>query len=183
LCASMPGMHECSAWKTLCSKVKESAIKRAWECPEKSSDGDDEDPPPMRMFLHFSKVDYILFSWWVPRDYVEYGFACVCCLLLGTFSSTLRVVRVRAEAAWSASDEQLKPEELEWFAPPSASISAKRAFLLAVVSFVDFMLMLVVMSFNVGIIFSCVAGLALGHFMFSHMTPRKIVPSCCCAGE
>jgi copper transporter 1 len=179
LCASMPGMHECTAWKALCQKMQEPLVKKLWKCPQ----DDTEDPPPMRMFLHFSTVDYILFSWWVPRDYRSYVLACGFCLLFGAASSTLRIFRTRYEAAMSTADDSNKSGEPQWFSPPSLGTNAKRACLLAMVSMIDFLLMLIVMSFNVGLILCCVGGLACGHFMFSHMTPRKSVPSCCCAGE
>jgi hypothetical protein len=179
LCVSMPGMHECIAWKSMCAKAPEPEIRQAWRCPEK----DEEDPPPMRMFLHFSRIDYILFSWWVPRSYLAYFLTCVFCFLFGVISSSLRILRVRAEAQWSAIDSDTQHGEYRWFAPPSFATNAKRATFLALVSVVDFMLMLLVMSFNVGIIAACVLGLAFGHFLFGHMTPQKTVPSCCCAGE
>lgn len=182
LCASMPNMHECGPWRNLCTLVKENEIKIAWQCAKQSSD-DDDDPPPMRMYLHFSRLDYVLFSWWVPRTNLSYAIACLTCFLMGAVSSTLRICRIRAEIWWGASDEQDLQSEPEWFSMPSYATNLKRALLVAFVSMLDFTIMLLVMTFNIGIIIACVAGLAFGHFLFGHMTPRRPAPTCCCAVE
>ena len=47
-----------------------------------------------------------------------------------------------------------------------------RAVFTGVIVFFDYMLMLIVMSFNLGIIASAVGGFALGTFLFGHVAER-----------
>jgi len=176
LCVSMPNMHECKPWRDMCTTVKESQIKTAWRC---SSKKEELDPPPMRMYLHFSRLDYVLFSWWVPRTSLSYALACLTCFFTGLISSTARIYRVRAEAHWGRLEGEHPDAEPQWFAPPSFALNLNRAVLVAFVSLLDFAVMLLVMTFNGGIIISCVAGLAFGHLLFGHMTSKRAVPTCC----
>ena len=175
LCASMPGMHECKQWKNICGNVDEEHFKNIWKCF-----GDDADePPPMRMYLHSSTVEYILFSWWVPRTTLGFSAACLFCFSLGLLSSFVRIFRMTLEAEWAMGEEK---GTREWLRPQSYRTNAKRSGLIMAASLLDFLVMLVVMTFNIGIIISSVLGLGLGHFLFGHMAGKHSVPSCCGAG-
>lgn len=78
------------------------------------------------------------------------------------------------EAPVSGLSQRASTKRLPQFVPHKDqwSRNAVRAVFTGIIVFFDYMLMLIVMSFNIGIILSAVAGFALGALLFGHMGER-----------
>eukprot|EP00887_Chlorella_sp_A99_P005788 scaffold1.g5788.t1 len=220
LCYAMPQMWQCSAaskfgqdWESFCGAPDVSST-----FPQVCSGADagtatGSTLPPMKMYMHQSAREIMLFKEWVPQSTGAYVGACFGFLFL----AGLKAVRLRVEMAWGQRiAAQLRrpcpgcgpgePAKLKGLGPAPACCeagqaeagqgkrrrrrgwwadveeacaaymttsqarrNAVRSAFTFVVVFVDYMLMLVVMTFNVMIIVSVVAGFAIGSFLFGHV--------------
>ncbi len=118
-------------------------------------------------------------------------------LLCGVLVGALRAARVLMEAGWRDADAQetagdegsRRPltaparaprRRLAALLPPSRSAAARnaaRAALALVTVTLDYALMLISMTFNVGLFLAVVGGLALGVLLFGHVPPAAPAPS------
>lgn len=159
LCGEMPGMSECNGWLSWCQQPDAAATLPAF-CTGVPPAGDD--PPEMRMYFHTGWRDYVLFESWVPSSLSSYLGSIVAVGLLGVFSAWLRAVRTVVEArSWRASAKA----GAGW---PVLRANAHRAALVVLATTLDYMLMLVAMTYNVGLFAGVVLGLGLGTLLFSH---------------
>ena len=163
---SMSSMSECASWLLWCH-VPGSVHDLPAYC---SSVPAGDDPVPMRMYFHTDIKDYILFQSWVPASIRAYTLAVLAVVLAGMSSAWLRAVRVVYEAqSWARATAGRRHVALLYG-------RAGRALLVSVSSTVDYLLMLVAMTFNVGLFLAVIAGLGLGTFCFGHWG-RGAVPA------
>jgi copper transporter 1 len=98
LCSSMPGMSECKLLTKLCQEVESkngkspstSAISKKLDCERVLR----VDPPEMRMYLHSTNHDYVVFHSWVPNNDSGMFFSCLLIFFLSALTIWLRTRRV-----------------------------------------------------------------------------------------
>ena len=157
LCQAMPSMVPCGGWEAWCRQPGGVDLLPAFcvGVPPISGGG-----VPMRMYFHTGWRDYILFESWVPTSLGTYLAAIAGVTLGGVVSAWLRGLRaLQEERAWRrrrpGADHVLRT-------------NAERAAIVVASTVVDYALMLVAMTFNVGLFFAVCIGLGLGTLVFGH---------------
>ncbi|KAJ3323341.1 hypothetical protein HDV06_001861 [Boothiomyces sp. JEL0866] len=167
LCQTMPTMTQCSSYNAMCK----AAPSLSW-CTAGSSGNM---PPMMQMFFHGGITDYILFQNWVPRNNGDYAIAWIITFIAAMLHEALHVGLALLERVW-ANDVATKSNAPVWSHIAGASAGFKGfkvAFIRGFIRFVSislsYILMLVVMTFNVGLFFAVVVGYGAGTFVFAPM--------------
>ncbi|KAF9425193.1 hypothetical protein BGZ94_007763 [Podila epigama] len=191
---AMPDMHQCAAWKTMCSASSPSAAL-GFDKSEYCAAGvgsDDMNPPAMRMFFHGGFADYVLFETWVPRNLSQYVGTWFALFFLTLFYQTIATYHTSLEAKWAeelAEESELKAKSestvplsgaitnsilLSWvylWRKPWTMTEVKQNVIRAVLTFIEttlgYALMLVTMTFNVPLFFAVILGLTVGSVVFS----------------
>lgn len=201
ICQGMPDMSQCSGYSAMCSGTGASTFSTL------CSDASGSSLPPMRMYMHAAWTEIILFKGWVPNNKGEYIASCLAMIFTAVFVQFLKSLRLRVESRWAAAlrtscsdpaigeSKQLTVEEgcpgcagppepprlwSGWVATnwKQAQRNAVRSAFTGIIVFLDYMLMLVVMTFNVGLIVSTTIGFMLGALLFGHIGetgPRAVV--------
>ncbi|TPX65572.1 hypothetical protein SpCBS45565_g05113 [Spizellomyces sp. 'palustris'] len=178
LCKAMPDMRQCAEWKQMCAATPGLSL-----CST-SSNGGSNDPPVMKMFFHTGIVDYVLFEKWVPRTNGQYAGTWFAVFFFGilyeawqAFIATYEAKRLYGRST-SGSTSSSKSELVLSAVDESRSERLKRALVRGVAKFVTatgaYALMLVAMTFNVGLFFGVVSGLAVGAAIFSEWTRAAV---------
>ncbi|KAJ3164875.1 hypothetical protein HK101_000348 [Irineochytrium annulatum] len=180
LCAAMPGMKECGAFSNLCkanptfsycpgaaaaaqaaagnagsSSAGSGAAAAGSISADNSEDATMTFPPEMQMYLHTGIVDYVLFKNWVPRTNAQYAGTWIFCFGLSVlYEAWLRM------QLWALNDWSRRPRV------SNVVRATVRGSGRAVSALFAYILMLIVMSFNVGLIFAVVIGLGVGSALF-----------------
>jgi len=175
LCMSMPDMPQCDSWKTMCDVVPDWPI-----CPAGGEGG-----PMMRMYFHTGIQEYILFKKWVPTSEGYYVGSWFAVFLFAVFYEVLKLIRTRLEKQWNAQYEALSeniglinPIESSIFkaqAPFRFGVDFARAFLHFLEVGWGLLIMLVAMTYNVGLFFAVCAGAFVGMLFtgrFMHYVPK-----------
>ncbi|KAJ3184681.1 hypothetical protein HDU87_004084 [Geranomyces variabilis] len=191
LCKSMPGMSQCGEWMAMCA-----ATPALGYCKADAS----VDPPEMKMFFHTGFTDYVLFQNWVPRTGLQYFGTWIAifvfAILYEGWNAALLTAEARLLAATSAQNNNRKigsfitkpaagkpistsPSTTTTTTSQSKHIARfQRAALRFVAKSVTvaaaYVLMLVAMTFNVGLFFAVVVGLGLGSAMFSEWSRAAV---------
>lgn len=185
VCLGMPGMAQCAQFTAMCT-ADAGGETFTTLCGDDGSGG----PPPMKMYLHAAMSEMILFRAWAPVTNGAYIGSCIAIIVLGVLVQALKALRVRCEAGWAAAmhvpccgpepDEAM--DDGGWFGttvagrlgfgPGQLRRNATRSIFTGVVVFFDYMLMLIVMTFNIGIIVSATLGFAIGALLFGHWGER-----------
>lgn len=122
-----------------------------------------KDGLPLPMSFEASSEVMLLFSWWNARTAVQYAVCCICCIVFGFISIALKVLRHIVEMRLVQAADQGRPMlKLGSFPVIHNALRGSIAFLNY--SW-DYMLMLVAMTFNMGIFISMLTGIALGFLM------------------
>ncbi|KAK3808635.1 MAG: Ctr copper transporter family-domain-containing protein [Benniella sp.] len=103
LCKAMPDMHQCGAWKAMCSASSDTASTLSFQSSEYCASGvgsPDMNPPAMRMFFHLGFSDYVLFEKWVPRNQSQYVGTWFALFFLTLFFVTVQTYHNSLEARW-----------------------------------------------------------------------------------
>jgi hypothetical protein len=182
LCIAMPEMNECATWKSMCAS-SDSALPYC-----KADISSPTFAPTMKMFFHTGFSEYVLFKEWVPKNQIQYSVACLGLFILSIFYEGLVAFHSICEAKWTKSsrDAACFPAKLPNGIPDDSTLIAftsphwKKglgiAFGRAGFKFVNatlgYALMLVTMTFNVGLYFSVVSGLAAGTLFFGGFVRR-----------
>lgn len=175
LCTAMPAMASCAGWEAWCQLPGASDSLPAFCAGAPAPGGGGV---PMRMYFHTGWRDYILFESWVPASLTAYLLACLGVVCAAVLSVALRGARSIFEVHSAAWGRRHHPESRLTI----LRANAVRALLVTVSTALDYSLMLVAMTFNVGL-FACVCGgLGFGTLLFGHWgrsLPPKAGPDCC----
>ena len=175
LCQQMPGMQQCSSFNSMCKWNQYFDF-----CLDDSRDPTTDLPPTMKMFFHFSYRDYILFESWVPNGFFSYLIACIFCFSCALGYEYLLFFKAQFE-------RRIQKQQLASYVSPSHDRNILLGMdniedpLLGTSSFTDttqirihrglmrcatisgaYILMLLIMSYNVGLLISVVLGLGVG---------------------
>jgi copper transporter 1 len=183
LCLSM-WMEGCEDWENMCKVIPDWPLCAA-------SPG--EEVPVMRMYFHNSLLDYVLFKEWVPRNWWQYTLTIIAIIVLGMFYELLKVLRSIWEGYMSKrkeaeilgddqhgmhnglSDSDLGHEHRHRSRSGSVwnfikgwdwKVEIPRACMAFVETLIGLVLMLVAMTFNVGLFLAVCAGAFFGSLIF-----------------
>jgi len=187
LCLGMPDMLECSYWVTMCESIP------TWSefCP--SDDPDAQQPPIMRMYFHTGWVDYVLFETWVPRTRAAYFGTIVAIIILSILYEGIQTFQSYMEFKWNYEHEvavngksfsELDPInpnlKLVWGKTPFRfKVDLQRALLHTLQVIMGYSLMLIAMTFNVGMFLAVLGGIFVGHFFFARFRGISSKSTCC----
>lgn len=153
--------------------------------PSKASAMLNKDGLPLPMSFEASSGVMLLFSWWNARTAAQYAVCCVCCIVFGFISIALKVLRHVVEMHLVQAADEGRPTLILGSFP--VFHNAVRGFIAFLNYSWDYMLMLVAMTFNVGIFFSMLCGIALGFLMIGHyldyVPQSKVAAGCECDGD
>ncbi|KXN67248.1 Ctr-domain-containing protein [Conidiobolus coronatus NRRL 28638] len=172
LCIAMPEMSQCSAWKGMCDA--QGPNKNSFPLCQ-SSDSNVDAPPTMRMYFHTGFADYILFKEWVPRTGGQYAGSVIAILVMGIFYEFLLTLRSQLESRWSDQNNS----KLTEYSATQFRIDISRATIQFFESLLAYALMLITMTFNVGLFFAVIAGIALGTLIFSRFRVQGYIKRAC----
>lgn len=184
LCIAMPDMSQCAAWKTMCAS---GGIAEWPLCSSKSN----SDPIPiMRMYFHTGELDYILFKEWVPTSRGYYVGSWFVIVVMGIFFEFTKLIRSRIELKCRAINGGIQINKYEGVAASeikifdfSTPINFKIDILRAFMHFFEYglglLLMLIAMTFNVGLFIAVVVGALLGNLLFGRYHHDIEKASCC----
>jgi len=187
LCKSMPYMTQCVDWNQFCDLIPRWSL-----CSYDAGDS----PPPMRMYFHLGFLDYVLFEKWVPRNKTQYIGTWLGVFIIALLYEVIKVLRWWLEQKWEKDKEayqlQLSIQENEMNdVPPDTSLLEKnlqapfywsidfpRALMHALEVFWGLIVMLIAMTFNVGLFASILAGAFTGSLVFGRFLTYKPRISC-----
>jgi len=158
LCIAMPNMQECSKWQAVCDLVPDWPICRK---------GGSDDVPQMKMFFHGGFMDYVLFEEWVPTSIGYYIATWLVVCIFGVLFEFFKLYRSTKEKAWmdvGTEDLQCLTVNGEKMFYPQFRIRVD--LLRSLFHFIEMawsmLLMLVVMTFNIGLFFAVCFGAFVG---------------------
>lgn len=165
LCWDMPEMSQCSefGWKAMC---RGHEFARTSLCGDGDT-GDQVRGPAMKMFFHFGITEYILFRNWVPRTGLQYASTLALVFLASLIFQLADISASNAMLTYLRPGIALADEDTPLPAP-SGRANLVRAAMVAFMKLYGFALMLLVMSFNVGIILAVVLGMGVGEYFFGY---------------
>ena len=208
LCQAMPEMSQCGAWKSMCQQSPNLPLCLTAE------NGNRNAPPTMKMFFHTGITDYVLFENFVPRTNSEYAWAWVFCFVISVVYEGLVAFASIMEVKWANSDKAsacfparlatattldssneavttVKTNSNSGYIVKGTSIALQRSVMKFINATIGYAVMLVTMTFNVGLYFAVILGLAVGTFFFAGFVRRaaygstfpqvKAVGSSCCS--
>eukprot|EP01125_Pyxidicula_operculata_P018211 TRINITY_DN645_c0_g1_i4.p1 TRINITY_DN645_c0_g1~~TRINITY_DN645_c0_g1_i4.p1 ORF type:complete len:374 (+),score=36.91 TRINITY_DN645_c0_g1_i4:132-1253(+) len=187
LCLQMPNMYQCAAWVSMCGA---DAIAN-WSLCSASSGG----LPEMRMYFHWSIEDFILFYDWVPRNILGYTLSVIGIFLFGILHEGLKAGRMVLEDKWNKdiSIEAMKNahchDDKEALLSPTTrhsggferqakypafklSRDGTRAILRTLETLSHYLLMLIGMTFNVGLFAAVILGAGAGTLIFGRFSQK-----------
>mmetsp|Transcript_22791 Transcript_22791/g.56278 ORF Transcript_22791/g.56278 Transcript_22791/m.56278 type:complete len:395 (-) Transcript_22791:220-1404(-) len=185
LCLSMP-MGGCNGWTAMCDSHPDGLEAYCGADTGGTCSG------VMEMYFHTGMQDYVLFKGWVPCSPGRYWLSLLAITLASTAVGFVKAFRLRLEHRWSVQEDgmsegllggQGSETDQQAAAPRTKSLdsvgylpetrqqwreNAARGLLSGFVLFLDYALMLLAMTFNIGIILAVVAGNMLGTLLFGH---------------
>eukprot|EP00921_Rhytidocystis_pertsovi_P007621 GHVQ01012648.1.p1 GENE.GHVQ01012648.1~~GHVQ01012648.1.p1 ORF type:complete len:233 (+),score=18.54 GHVQ01012648.1:216-914(+) len=142
------------------AKVVENSVTSA---EEHMKPGDTNCCGMMPMYFTNTIHTIILFSGWETVESWQYGLSCFACILFGIISVMFKVIRLRSEQEMKLRERNAR--RVLSIPVLHNTYRMAEAFIIYVW---DYLLMLVVMTFNVGLVLSVCSGLALGFLFFGH---------------
>jgi hypothetical protein len=201
LCHSMNGMEECSQFKALCTEAPKLPLCQG--LPSHRS-GNTLPQPSMIMYFHSGFREYFLLESFVPASHGQYvGFCCIVFLVAIAYEflislgqswerKSLKRVHLQREQdnhPNTASTSYTAPL-LSWAGGADGNDSLyiiarfRRAAIKGLIRFttvsISYLLMLLSMTFNIGIFLSIVFGLGIGSALTSFFSISSIGESECC---
>jgi copper transporter 1 len=172
LCMSMSDIHQCREWKSMCDA--QGSNKNSFplcQLPESSTNT----PVKMDMYFHVRFADYILFKQWVPRTGGQYAGSVIAILVMGIFYEFMLTLRSQLEPYWSSQNNSKFNE----YSIIQFRIDISRAALQFIESILAYTLMLITMTFNVGLFFAVIGGITLGTLIFSRFRVQGYIKRAC----
>eukprot|EP00388_Colpodella_angusta_P005843 GDKJ01017778.1.p1 GENE.GDKJ01017778.1~~GDKJ01017778.1.p1 ORF type:complete len:224 (+),score=25.51 GDKJ01017778.1:26-697(+) len=150
----------------------------------------------MSMFFHFKLNEVILFRWWQPESVFGFCVSCLIIVAIAYFNVFIKALRIyfdshgvfpwnrtsREPISYDHSYRQLREVDIHSdstsmrvsnsnpvFFSPLRLRNTCRAFVTVFTTFVDYMLMLIAMSFNVALVASVLLGYGLGILCFGEV--------------
>ena len=149
LCRAMPEMSQCDAWNQMCSASP--GIKL---CDSNTKDS----APVMKMYFHTGIKDYILFENAVPGNNGTYALALILVFLFAMLYDGYQILHFKVlDIIGNQSDNTTKTQIKTAFL---------RGFTRLIGAWWTYSLMLIAMTFNVGLFLSVIIGLAFGSAIF-----------------
>lgn len=193
LCIAMPEMSNCRTWARMCTAYPDSVNVLPEMCqkealaaatstgtnpstttPTDSVLGDWEALPPMRMYFHQSEADIFLFREFVPRSTAVYVLVCFFIVAFTLIYYAIQALRIklnsyftdRVEIAKSLSKQPTTTVESirQWWSREKFHVL--RSLLATVEVMFGFIVMLIVMSYNIGWVLCVLVGSFLGQWIF-----------------
>jgi len=112
------------------------------------------------MYLHTGIRDYILLESWVPKTNGAYCGAWLGTFLLGMCYPLIDFIRSRAMVRWLRMIQRSKGWRI------SEGIHIQRAFFRIIGVSIAYLLMLIIMNFNLGLLLAAILGIGLGSYFF-----------------
>jgi solute carrier family 31 (copper transporter), member 1 len=178
LCIAMPNMSQCSDWNQMCSQSPLLDY-----CQVGGSNG-----PAMKMYFHNDISTYILFYQWVPQNTLQYVLSWFVCLFAAVLYEAIQVFVAFMELKWAPTPTSLDVKGVIFgeqkvakpvrplahiFGMSQGSQGIKVALMRAVLRMISatlgYALMLIAMTFNIGLFFAVITGFGIGTFVFAPM--------------
>eukprot|EP00802_Teleaulax_amphioxeia_P017358 Tamp_17512.p1 GENE.Tamp_17512~~Tamp_17512.p1 ORF type:complete len:415 (+),score=73.26 Tamp_17512:41-1246(+) len=175
-------MADCEPWYEMCKQLPEGLDVFCGTSGERPvDDNSNVCYGQMKMYFHHGMNDFLLFDSWVPCSTGRYVGALFAILVTGIVTGFLKGVRARLEQRWMRELEQepTVPAGSWGFLPSGRQrwMNLVRCCFVFVVVTLDYALMLAAMTFNYGIFFAVVSGMAIGSLLFGHTAvPLRIEP-------
>jgi hypothetical protein len=161
LCISMPEMKQCNEWKAMCSESPSLSL---------CSNNAPSDPPTMKMYFHLGIKDYILFQKAVPQNDGEYVLALFLVFFFSTLYEGYQVIYMRALDWAETITAKNRGVDISLY---SKILGASTRILIRVIGAGwSYLLMLVTMTFNVGLFMAVIVGLGVGSAIFGPFHSR-----------
>lgn len=129
----------------------------------------------MRMYFHTGGNDFVLFKGWVPCSDVQYAFTFLAVVFAGALNGLLKAMRARYEQQIMQLSRRADSPETEsdsgvLFPGSMATLrhNTVRAAFTFINMLIDYSLMLISMTFNVGLFFAVIIGISIGTLFFGH---------------
>eukprot|EP00158_Paraphelidium_tribonemae_P004374 Partr_v1_DN26720_c0_g2_i2_m9086 putative Ctr copper transporter family len=198
MCIQMPDMEQCSQWKAMCTASDETASAY----PEFCGSTTGHNPPVMRMYFHAGFADYVLFHGWVPRNSIQYWLTIIVIILLGVLYELLVTTRSIKERQWAAESLGAAQRYISvdgesgqavydkfggrftfWTGGAAPKFVIGNEMMRALFQFTEttlsYSLMLIAMTFNIGMFIAVPVGLAVGAVAFGRFRGDLPRNSCC----
>jgi copper transporter 1 len=198
VCLSME-MERCLGWTTMCQSIAADGEggHMSFFCGK--------DPshlaavPLMRMYFHTGYLDYVLFKGWVATSFVQYLFSILAIIFTAMLTVFLKSWRLHSdeetrlasiqksrESDPLLSDSRIRKRKRlvpfwKHMIPSSIQLreNCRRMIFAFFILILDYCLMLIAMSFNVGYFFAVILGVALGTLLWGHELVFSISDNCC----
>jgi len=180
-------MEDCARWYDMCREFPEGLDDICGNADRDSfvlrTDDGDLCVGIMKMYFHSGLSDYVLFRDWVPCTNSRYMGFFFFIVFLGVATNFVKGLRARLEQHWArqamlvpppapAEGKQNAISTFAWHFFPTNKTHFQqnliRAVFTAATVILDYALMLISMTFNVGFFFAVVLGYALGSLLFAH---------------
>jgi len=158
LCLAMPSMRQCNHWQAICQRVPDWPI-----CKGTGYNGH----PEMKMYFHRGYWDYILFEEWVPTNVEYYIGSWIAVFLFAVLYEVFKLLRNQKEKSWA----DVNTDEMESLTLNGSKtnypkfrfrVDVLRAFFHFIEVAWGMLIMLVIMTYNVGLFFAVCSGAFLG---------------------
>lgn len=170
LCLMMPEMPQCGKQKQYCHLIP------SWPLCSSAA----LNMPRMQMYFHLGMLDYILFEQWVPVNTLYYALSIAVVFILAVISEGLKLVSQIVEDKLNNREKQqnddyininnslLGPEAQTYNRPTYVFWhELTRSLLYALCLLLHYFLMLISMTFNVGLFIAIILGAFFGHLITS----------------
>lgn len=171
-CREMSGMSQCATWKSLCTGTpKNPYCTGTFTGGSSSSSGSTTtsdnpavtyDAPPMLMYFHSSTSDYFAFQNWLPKTGWQYALSLVAVFLLGMSTEGIGLLRTLLERKFETDPN---PSSILGH----AGRDIQRFALASLAAGWSYLLMLIVMNFNVGAFFAAIFGIGAGSVIWGYV--------------
>ncbi|KAJ8326352.1 hypothetical protein O5D80_005109 [Batrachochytrium dendrobatidis] len=187
LCTVMPDMSNCKSMSAMCGQSPLPLALAAY-CPNvassqpgsPSTSAFDTTIPEMKMYLHTGITDYVLFKSFVPRTLNQYVGAVVVSIALSIVFFIISAFRKSRLIVHAAYRQTIAKSTFKFWDTKTELYQLENAILRTLEVFVGYMMMLIVMTFNVGLIIAVLAGVLIGSYVFDRSTATAENSNVCC---